>query len=307
MTPGRSRALNALNFQHLLYFWTAARMGGIGRAAEELHLAQPTVSGQIKVLERSLGEPLFERRGRNLVLTEVGHIVFQYADEMFTVGRELQETLAGNAGAGRGTRFAIGISDALPKLTTYRLLEPALTPVSQYRLVLHSGKTENLLAELATHELDIVLTDSQAPTGSIRAFSHLLGESDVSIFGAAELASRYRRNFPKSLHDAPFLMHGNNCALRHTLDRWWNDHDIRPRVVAEVEDVALVQVLGQQGMGLFAAPSVVEKQIRRDVGVICLGRLPQVREQFFAVSMERKLKHPGVLAIQQAARQKVFR
>jgi len=307
MPPGRSRALNALNFQHLLYFWTAARMGGIGHAAKELHLSQPTVSGQIKVLERSLGEVLFERRGRTLVLTEVGHIVFQYADEMFNVGRELQETLAGNAGAGRGTRLAIGISDALPKLTTYRLLEPALVPANQYRLVLHSGKTENLLTELATHELDIVLTDSQAPVGSIRAFSHLLGESEVAIFGTADLAARYRRNFPKSLHDAPFLMHGNNTALRRTLDRWLNDHDIRPHLVAEVEDVALLQVLGQQGMGLFAAPSVVEEQICRDLGLVCIGKLPQVREQFFAVSMDRKLKHLGVLAIQQAARLNVFR
>ena len=226
---------------------------------------------------------------------------------MFGVGRELQETLAGRSSGARPARFAVGISDSLPKLTTYRLLEPALSPPGAYRLVLRIGKTDALLAELATHTLDLVLTDVAAPTASVPTYSHLLGESGVTIFGTANLATRYRRTFPRSLQDAPFLLHGANTALRRSLDQWFADATIRPRVVAEVEDVALLQELGREGLGLFAAPSVVEARIRRAYEVRVVGRLPAVREHFYAISVERRITHPAVVAIRDAARRDLFR
>jgi LysR family transcriptional activator of nhaA len=303
----RALSLNALNFQHLLYFWTVAREGSVARATRVLHLAQPTISGQIKVLERSLGERLFERQGRGLALTEVGQVVFRYADEMFAIGRELQETLAGLPVAGRPVRFAVGVSDSLPKLTTHRLLEPALGLDERPRLVLRIGKTDALLAELATHALDLVLADAPAGAGAVRAFNHLLGESSVTVFATAELAARHRRGFPQSLQDAPFVLQTPNTALRRSLDQWFADAGIHPTPVAEVEDVALLQVLGGAGLGLFAAPTVVEAEIRRAYQVRVVGRLPEVRERFYAISVERKLTHPAVLAIRDAARQLLFR
>ena len=298
---------NALNYQHLLYFWVVAREGSVARATKELNLAQPTISGQLKVLERQLGEQLFERRGRSLVLTEVGQLVYRYADEIFTLGRELRETLAGLPTAGRPQRFAVGISDSLPKLTTYRLLEPALTPPGRFRLVFRIGKTEQLLADLALHALDLVLADTPAgPAVSVRAFHHLLGESPVTVFGAPELADRYRRGFPGSLDGAPWLLQTPNTALRRSLDVWFAQARVRPDTVAEVEDVAILQVLGQQGLGVFAAPSVVERAIGRAYGVKRIGRLDTVRERFYAISVERKLKHPGVVAISEGARRELF-
>ena len=301
-------APNALNYQHLLYFWVVAREGSVARATRELHLAQPTISGQIKVLERALGERLFVRRGRNLVLTDVGQVVYRYADEIFTLGRELREALAGLPTAGRPQRFAVGISDSLPKLTTYRLIAPALEPAGRFRLVFRIGKTEALLADLATHALDLVLTDAPVSTtaSSVRAFNHLLGESDVTVFGSAAMAEARRAGFPRSLDGAPFLLQTPNTALRRSLEHWFAQAGVRPELVAEVEDVALLQVLGQQGLGLFAAPSVVEAEIRRAYGVDVVGRLEHVRERFYAVSVERRLKHPGVVAISEGARRELF-
>jgi LysR family transcriptional regulator, transcriptional activator of nhaA len=307
VSPTAARSLNALNFQHLLYFWTVAREGSVTRATVALNLAQPTISGQIRALERSLGERLFERRGRGLALTEVGQMVFRYADEMFGLGRELQETLAGRASGERPARFAVGVSDSLPKLTTYRLLEPALAAPDAYRLLVRVGKTNALLAELETHTLDLVLADAPAPAGRGGAFSHLLGESGVSVFGTAPLTARHRRGFPKSLQGAPFLLHAPNTAIRRALDQWFADAAIHPRVVAEVEDVALLQEFGREGLGLFAAPTVVEARVRRAYDVRVAGRLPAVREHFYAISVERRLTHPAVLAIRDAARTNLFR
>ena len=300
-------ATNALNYQHLLYFWVVAREGSVARATRELHLAQPTISGQIKVLERALGERLFVRRGRNLVLTDVGQVVYRYADEIFTLGRELRESLAGMPTAGKPARFAVGISDSLPKLTTFRLLAPALDPPGRFRSVFRIGKTDQLLADLATHALDLVLTDAPVTnTVSVRAFNHLLGESGVTVFGTPGMAERLRRGFPRSLDGAPFLLQTANTALRRSLEQWFAQTGIRPELVAEVEDVALLQVLGQQGMGAFAAPSVVEAEIRRSYGVRVVGRLDTVRERFYAISVDRKLKHPAVVAISEGARKDLF-
>lgn len=276
------------------------------RATKVLHLAQPTISGQVRALERSLGEKLFERRGRGLVLTDVGQIVFRYADEMFGVGREMQEVLAGRATADRPARFAVGVADSLPKLSTYRLLEPALS-VGTYRLLIRVGKTDSLLAELEAHTLDLVLTDAPATTGHLHTFSHLLGESTVSIFGAQQLAARYRRGFPQSLQGAPFLLHAPNTAMRRSLDQWFADARVQPRIVAEVEDVGLLQEFGREGLGLFAAPTVVQSRIRAAYNVRLAGHLPRVREQFYAISMERRLTHPAVVSIRDSAKRELFR
>jgi len=298
--------MNPLNYHHLYYFWTVAREGSIARATSILHVAQPTISGQLRQLEESFGEKLFARRGRGLVLTDVGQTVYRFAEEIFGLGKELEDTVRGRP-TGRPIRFAVGISDSLPKLTTYRLLEPAFRQATPFRNVFRIGKTERLLTALATHDLDLVLSDAPAPAGvRIRAFHHLLGESPTTIFGAANLAKKYRSEFPRSLSGAPFLVHAESSAIRRALDQWFAERTIQPKVIAELEDVALLQVLGQKGIGLFAAPSVVEKQIRKSYGVEVVGRIRKVRSRFYAISVERKLKHPGVVAISEAARSELF-
>jgi LysR family transcriptional activator of nhaA len=296
----------SLKYHQLYYFWTVAREGSIARATRKLHLTQPTISGQLRELERTMGERLFAKSGRNLVLTEMGHTVFRYADEIFTLGREMMETVQGRP-TGRPLRFAVGISDSLPKLTTYRLIRPALERPDPFRLVFRIDKTERLLADLSIHALDLVLADVPAPpTVKVRAFSHLLGESDVTVFGTEALAERFRPGFPRSLHGAPLLLQTENTALRRSLDGWFAEEGITPEIVAEVEDVALLQVLGQQGMGLFAAPSVVEADIRSAYRVATVGRLERVRERFYAISVERRITHPAVIAISEAARSGFF-
>ena len=295
-----------LNYNHLLYFWTVAREGSIARATQVLHLTQPTISTQLKHLERSLGAALFTKRGRHLVLTETGQLVFHYADDMFRTGRELTEALA-RGDARLPTRLVVGISDSLPKLTTWRLLRPAIDAVPGLRLTCRIDKTERLLADLAVHALDVVLTDTPAsPNASIALFTHLLGECGVTVFGTQALQARFRRSFPHSLTGAPFIMPTSNTAMRRSLDAWCIAHDVRPDVVCEVEDVALLQVFGQEGMGLFAAPTVVEAQIRRAYNVRVVGRLPTVRERFYAISAERRLAHPAVVALSEVARTRLF-
>ncbi len=295
-----------LNYHHLLYFWTVARHGSISRATEELYLAQPTISAQLRALEESLGEKLFARTGRNITLTEMGRVVFRYADEIFSLGRELTDTLKGRS-VGRPVRFTVGIADVLPKLVAYRLLQPALQLTDPIRMVCHEGKPEQLLAELAVHGLDLVLSDAPiGPMVKVRAFNHLLGESDVTIFGPAKLAAKYRRRFPQSLDGAPMLLPTETTSLRRSFDQWCESKSIRPFVVGEVEDSALLEVFGQSGAGLFPAPSVIEGEVRRQYGVQTVGRLEEVRERFYAISVERKLKHPAVVAISEAAQQKLF-
>jgi LysR family transcriptional activator of nhaA len=302
----RSLSLNSLNYQHLLYFWVVAREGSIARATTVLHLTQPTISTQLKLLERAMDTALFEKRGRNLVLTDAGHMVYRYADEIFRTGRELTEALS-RGDRGIPSRLVVGISDSLPKLTTWRLLSPALDAIPGLHLTCRIDKTERLVADLAVHALDVVLADTPAsPSLPITLFNHLLGECGVSVFGTEALAAKYRRKFPESLDGAPFILPTSNTAMRRSLDAWCVANDVRPSVVCEAEDVALLQVFGQEGMGLFAAPSVVETQIRRQYHVRVVGRLPDVRERFYAISAERKLAHPAVLALTEAARTRLF-
>lgn len=295
-----------LNYHHLLYFWTVVQEGTVSKAAEVLHLAQPTVSAQLRALERSLGQKLFQKRGRNLVLTTEGEAVARYAEEIFSLGRELLQSIRGDAPQAP-KRFCIGMSDSLPKLTTYRLVEPAFTMRPAFQLYVRIDKTERLLAELAIHSLDLVIADSpMMPSTRVRAFSHLLGETGISIFGTAELARRYRKNFPQSLHGAPLLLQTPNTALRQSLEQWFQAHNLRPLITGEVEDMAMLQTLGEHGHGLFAAPTVVQKEICKRYGVRCVGQLDRIRERFYAISVERKLTHPAVLLIAEQARRRLF-
>lgn len=295
-----------LNYHHLLYFWTVAREGSVVRAAETLSLTQPTISGQIRALEDALGEKLFERAGRRLVLTEVGRLVFRYAEEIFTLGRELLDTL-NDRPTGRPYRLVVGIADVMPKLIVRRLIEPALRLPEGVQVICREDKSDRLLAALSLHELDVVLADTpMGPGVSVRAFNHLLGESGVTVFGIKALAQRFRRQFPKSLDQAPMLLPTENTVVRRSLDQFFAAHDIRPRIVGEIEDGALLKSFGEAGIGLFPAASVIERDVCRQFGVQVVGRLEQVRERFYAISVEKKLKHPAVVAISENARQQLF-
>jgi LysR family transcriptional regulator, transcriptional activator of nhaA len=295
-----------LNYHHLLYFWMVAREGSVTRAATELRLGQPTVSTQIRTLEEALGEKLFTRVGRNLALTDVGRFVFRYADDIFSLGRELQNTLKGRP-TGRPLRFMVGVVDVIPKLITYRLLQPALVLTEPVRVVCREDEPERLLAELAVHRLDMVLTDAPLGLGvKVRAFNHLLGECGVTFFGTAELSRAYRRGFPRSLDGAPLVLPTDNTTIRRSLDQWFESQGIQPNIVGEFEDSALVEVFGRTGAGIFVAPSAIEKEVQLQYGVERIGRVDGVRERFYAISVERRLKHPAVVAVAEAAREKVF-
>ena len=295
-----------LNYHHLLYFWMVAKEGGISRASEQLHLAQPTLSSQIQKLEKSIGAKLFDRAGRAMVLTETGQMVFRYADEIFTLGRELTDVLRGMPSKD-SLRLTVGVPDALPKLIVYQLLKLALDLEEQVQLVCFEGKINDLLSDLALHQLDIVLADSPlTPATHIRAFNHLLGESGITVFGSAVLARKYKGRFPQSLQGAPMLLPTQNTSLRRALEQWFDAVDIRPQIVHEFEDSAVLKVFGQHGEGLFAAPSVIEAEICRQYRVRSVGRIEEVKERFYAISVERRLKHPAVVKISQAARRTLF-
>lgn len=295
-----------LNYHHLYYFWTVAREGTVARAGQTLRLAQPTISGQIRALERSLGERLFAREGRRLALTETGRVVYRYADEIFLLGRELTDTLRGRP-TGRPLRLVVGVADVVPKLITYHVLEPALAIAEPVRLIVREGKPDQLLAALALHELDLVLTDAPMPASvKVKGFNHLLGECGVEVFASARLAKKLRPRFPKSLEGAPFLLPTDNTTLRRTLDQWFDAKGIRPRTVGEFEDFALLKLFGQAGVGAFAAHAAIAREVRRQYGVVPVGRIDGLREHFYAISVERRLKHPAVVAILEAARRDLF-
>jgi LysR family transcriptional regulator, transcriptional activator of nhaA len=295
-----------LNYHHLLYFWVVAREGSVTRASEQLRLAQPTISGQLKALEEALGERLFERTGRRMLLTEVGRVVFRYADEIFSLGRELQQALKDRP-TGRPVRFNVGIADAVPKLIAYRLLLPAFSLPEPVHVVCREDRPDRLLAELSVHALDLVLSDAPLPpTVKVKAFSHLLGETAIAFFGTEELAAAHRRGFPRSLDGAPVLLPAESTALRRSLDQWLDQEGLRPRVVGEFEDSALLKVFGQAGKGLFPAAAAIEAEVRGQYEVRSVGRVDEVKERFYAISAERRLKHPAVVAISDAARRKLF-
>lgn len=295
-----------LNYHHLLYFWMVVREGGLSKAAARLRLSHPTVSGQVRALEDALGEKLLVKQGRRLVLTEMGRLVHGYADEIFTLGRELQDTVKGRP-TGRPQRLVVGVAEVVPKLIAKRLLDPARALSPKVQLVCREDKTERLFGELAAHELDVVLSDSPLPPGSgVRAYNHLLGECGVCIFARKDLATRYRKGFPRSLEGAPMLLPTGSTSLRRSLDQWFEESGVRPEVVAEFDDSALLKVFGQDGMGLFPSPSAIENEVCQQYGVVRVGRVTEVRERFYALSGERRIRHPAVSAICDAAREQLF-
>ena len=295
-----------LNYHHLLYFWTVAKEGGLVPAGKVLRLSHPTLSAQIHALEDRLGEKLFTRAGRRLALTEMGRVVFRYADEIFSLGREMVDAVKDRS-TGQPLRLEVGVVDAVPKQVVRRLLEPALALPVPVRLVCREGSYERLLGDLAVHSLDIVISDAPVPAGgSIRAFSHLLGETGVSFFGTKRLAEAHRAPFPRSLDGAPMLLPLEHLPLRRSLNQWFERSGIRPRLVAEFEDSALLKEFGADGAGIFAAPSVVEQEIAARYAVRLLGRTDAVRERFYAISVERRLSHPAVVAISDTARHELF-
>jgi LysR family transcriptional activator of nhaA len=290
------------NFRHLYYFWVVAKEGSITRAAERMGLAVQTVSTQLTLLEQSVGKSLFTQQGRRLVLTEAGRIALNFADQIFLLGEQMQEALD-HAESARAL-LTVGISDSLPKLTAYRLLEAATelsTP--QVRLVCYEDQFEALLAELALHKLDVVLTDREMISGTtLRVFSHLLAESETMVVGTEALAARYAEGFPGNLNGAPFLLPTRNNALRGRIDEWFELHNVRPDVVGEFEDNALLNTFGRRGLGLYFAPAALAQDMADQFGAVLVGPVPQVREQFYAISNERKIKHPAVEAILSAGR-----
>ncbi len=296
-----------LNYHHLLYFWTVVREGGLAKAAVRLRLAHPTVSGQVHALEDALGEKLFAKQGRRLVLTEMGTLVYGYADEIFSLGRELLDTVKGRP-TGRRLRLTVGITEVVPKLVARQLLEPVRKNPQKVQLVCREDKPERLWAELAAHHLDVVISDSPIPAGSaVRAFNHLLGETTVSLFGSKDLAARYRKGFPRSLTGAPMLLPAAGTVLRRGLDQWFDDQGLRPDVVAEFDDSALMKAFGQDGLGLFPSATAIAGSIRKQYDVEVLGEVPGVKEHFYAISVERRVRHPAVNAIVAIARDRIFK
>lgn len=296
-----------LNYHHLHYFWLVAREGGLAQAGKILRLSPSTLSGQIHVLEAALGEELFSRSGRKLVLTDVGRVVYRYAEEIFALGNELQNALKGLP-VGRPRTLVVGIADVVPKMVAEHILSPAFQLPDPVQLVCREDKPERLLAELATGDLDVVILDSPVgPSLRVKVWNHLLGECGAVFFADGKLAKKYRKGFPRSLDGAPLLLPTENTALRRALDHFFSAQQIHPRIVGEFEDSALLKVFGQRGMGIFPASDVIAAEVQRQYQVTLVGRLPQVRERFYAVSVERKLKHPAVLAITEAARHQLFR
>ena len=304
-----------MNYKHLHYFWTVLRTGSIARASEQLHLTPQTLSGQIKQLEQRLGHPLLRKAGRGLEATDTGRLVQRYADEIFTLGSALQEALhTGREGRAQPT-FRVGVAASVPKTIACHVVEPCLAGPGHGRLVCQEGKLTTLLAELAVHRLDLVISDVPLPPGlSVKAFTHLLGRTQVSFFAAPALLARTgwtlrraRARFPACLAQLPLLMPSAETALRPRLDGWLQEHGLAPAVAAEFDDGALTKAFGRQGLGVFAGPDVLAGEICAQYGVVRLGSAPQVMEEFYAISIERRITHPAVAAITTAARHELFR
>ena len=296
----------SLNFKHLRYFWAVARSGSIARASEQLHVTPQSISVQLRDLEQVIGAELLRRAGRGLELTETGRRILGYADEIFSLGDELLE-VARDQSMRKLLPFMVGIADSVPKSVAYRVVEPAMRLQEPVRLICREGRLTTLLADLAVHRLDIVIADRPMPTEvNVRGYSHLLGESDLTIFGAPQLIKSLRGKFPASLTDTPFLMPGEGVAVRARLMQWFEDQDLHPRIVGEFDDIALLKAFGQGGAGLFAAPTAISGYVCAQYGVHPVGKIESVVEQLYAITTERRLKHPATVAMSQAAQQDLF-
>jgi len=296
-----------INYKHLHYFWVVAKEGGIARASERLYLTPQTISGQLSLLEENLGEALFTRVGRNLELTETGRLALSYADEIFALGGELEEVVR-NLPDVRPLVFKVGVSDAVPKSIAYRLLAPALLLPEPVRIVCRENNIDSLLAELALHRIDLVIADSPIPQGvNVRGFNHQLGECGISFFATTDLSSKLKKDFPQNLNSAPFLLPGDMTVAQSRLLKWLDKLHIHPSIVGEFDDSALMKAFGQAGTGVFTAPTPIATEVEKQYGVVVIGQTDEVREQFYAISVERKISHPAVAAITETAREWLFR
>jgi LysR family transcriptional activator of nhaA len=298
--------MSSLNLKHLRYFWAVASSGSIARASESLHVTPQTISGQLRELEAQTNSKLFKKSGRNLVLTDTGRVVFSYADEMFRISEELKDVLDGRT-PGTAMTLTVGVAMVVPKLLAYRVLEPVLKMPEPVRLVCMEASLSDLLADLSVHKLDLVLADCPlSPTLNIRAYNHLLGESGISFFTTQKMARKYSAKFPHSLDGAPMLMPTASSALRRMLEHWFERQGIKPMVVAEFEDRALMKAFGEANAGIFTTPTAVEDDVIAKYGVRVIGRTDDIKERFYAISAERHIKHPAVSAITESARNELF-
>ena len=298
--------MSSINYKHLHYFWVVAKAGSIARASEQLHLTPQTISGQLSLFESIQGEQLFKKSGRNLELTEAGRLVLSYAEDIFSLGQELEQVLH-HLPTERIVQLRVGVSDAVAKAVAYRLLEPALRMPQTLKINCREGKLEYLLAELAMHKLDVVITDTPMPTNvNVRGYTHQLGECGMSFFATKELMQQYPAPFPACLDGAPLLLPGDDSALRSKLMHWLNSHQLHPRIAGEFDDSALMSAFGQAGAGFFAMPSAINDIVTRQYNVQLAGDTEEIKEQFYAISIQRKLTHPAVLAISRAAQQTLF-
>lgn len=298
-----------MNFKHLYYFWVAAKAGGVMRAGEQLHTTPQTLSGQIKLLEERLGRRLFRKSGRQLELTDDGRVALRFADEIFALGSELEGAMREKrtAGGRQVQEFRVGIEDAVAKTVAYRLLEPALHLAEPVRLICTEGRFTDLMAQLALHRMDLVIADEPLTSRlSVKAFNHPLGSSPMSVHAAPALRATLEGSFPHCLNDAPMLVPGANSSIRPQFEAWLTRHSLHPRVVGEFDDGALMKAFGREGSGVFISPTVVEDETNAQYGVEVLGRSDEMVEDFFAISVERRITHPGVAAITSAARGHLF-
>lgn len=295
-----------INYKHLHYFWTVAKEGGVARASERLNLTPQTISGQITVLENYLGVVLFTRAGRNLELTETGRLILSYADEIFSLGGELEEMIHQLPGD-RPQLFRVGVVDVVPKSITHRILKPVLNMQEPVRMICHESSLDSLLAELTIHQLDLVLADRPIPhTISTRGYSHKLGECSISFFATKQLKQNLTGDFPHCLNGAPLLLPSKGTQLRSSIDQWLDKYHIHPYMVAEFDDSALMKVFGQEGSGIFIAPAVIEAEVERQNQVTAIGRVHEVREYFYAITVERRITHPVISVVMNAARESLF-
>ncbi len=295
-----------INYKHLHYFWVVANEGGITRASERLHLTPQTISGQLSLLEESLGEALFARVGRNLELTETGRLALSYADEIFSLGGELEEMVR-NLPGGRPLMFKVGVVDVVPKSIAYRLLAPALKLPEPVRIVCREGSLDALLADLAVHRVDLVIADGPIPAGmNVRGFNHPLGDCGVTFFATSRLARKLGKSFPDSLSGSPLLLPGGMTLVRSRLVQWFDRLHIYPRIVGEFDDSALMKAFGRAGAGVFIAPTPIAAEVEKQYGVVAIGQTDEVRDHFYAISVERKISHPAVAAITETAREWLF-
>ncbi|RLS40425.1 MAG: transcriptional activator NhaR [Planctomycetota bacterium] len=295
-----------LNYHHLLYFWTVVREGSISKACDKLSLAQPTISGQLRKLEQTLGGKLFDRAGRELVMTELGQMVYRYAEEIFTTGNELMDAVRGRP-TGRPLRLVVGIPGVISKTVVYKLLSPVLDMSEKIHLVCREASQSELLQMLVSHELDVVLSD--VPAGSllqVRAFNHSLGTSPVGWFGTAALVQQCRESFPQCMQSMPCLLPAESTTLRRSVDHWCYENSLSLNSIGEFDDTALMKVFASAGRGLIPLPMVVEKEVREQMGLYLLGVISGATEDFYAISVERKISHPGVAMFSEVARRQLY-